>query len=400
MKKILATLFNICLGTCAFFYPLEEINAVITSAETYNERHVANQLNIALTELPLLPPALAAELLLINALPASAQRAVLNDLSGEQYANLVQANQVDSQQFMRRMYDAVRFDSLGLCCGQNCNEFDTWASVGGGEAYLKHSHGAKGFRLQDYNVSFGVQKPLNFCLFNSWLTVGLAGNYEHDHIRFNQGGHGNANNWQGALYYMWNNCHFYSFSATILGSNRIKIRRFVDSDFDSLRFRPHSTARLTQWTSYSELGLNWNWDCIYIQPFVGVEYAFYRRHALSEHRSNLLGLHLRGKNVSATIGRVGAHLTSSLPWWGLFLSGDIAWRTRLNFLQERARVRFQEFGNEFRIKGVHVKSNGVEGALNLAKCFCDRWQAYVEVAGEKWERYSAWNVSGGLMATW
>lgn len=127
----MATLFNICLGTCAFFYPLEEINAVITSAETYNERHVANQLNIALTELPLLPPALAAELLLINALPASAQRAVLNDLSGEQYANLVQANQVDSQQFMRRMYDAVRFDSLGLCCGQNCNEFDTWASVGG-----------------------------------------------------------------------------------------------------------------------------------------------------------------------------------------------------------------------------------------------------------------------------
>jgi outer membrane autotransporter protein len=296
------------------------------------------------------------------------------------------------------MYDAVRFDSLGLSCGQNCGQFDIWAAVGGGKAYQRRSHGAEGFRLEDVNVSFGVQTPLNICFLDSWLTVGLAGSYEHDHIHFNQGGHGNANNWQGAFYYMWNNCNFYSFSTTILGSDCIKIRRPIDIGL--LELRPRSRARITQWTSYSELGLNLNCDCVYIQPFVGIEYAFYRRHALSEHNVDFLGLHVRGKNVSATIGRLGAHLTTSLPCWGLFLSGDLAWRCRFNFLQERIRVRFQDFGSEFRIKGVHQKPNGIEGSINLAKCFCDRWQAYVEFAGEKWERYAAWNLSGGVSVNW
>ena len=228
---------------------------------------------------------------------------------------------------------------------------------------------------------------------NSWLTVGLAGSYERDNIHFNLSGRGRANNWQGAFYYMWNNCHFYSFSATILGSDCIRIRRPVIN-------RIRSRARITQWTSYSEVGLNLNCNCFYIQPFVGFEYAFYRRHALSEHRTNSLGLHVRGKNVSATISRLGLHLTTGLPWWGLFVSGDIAWRCRLNFLQERIKTYFKDFGSEFRVKGVHQKPHGIEGALNIAKCFCDRWTTYVEVAGERWSRYSAWNVSGGLGVNW
>lgn len=378
MKKTLCTLFNFCLSSLALFYPLDNLMSASSefssfSGLTYNERHVESQLVFVPFEAALLPPDEVAAVALIAALPISEQIDVLNQLSGEQYTNVIQTNQLASQQFMRRMYDAVRFDSLGLCCGQNCNEFDVWAAVGGGQAFQRHSHGAKGFRLSDVNVAFGVQKPLNFCLWNSWLTVGLAGDYQADHIHFNQGGHGNSSNWQGALYYMWNNCNFYSFSATILGSDCIKVRRPIDIGFIDLR--PKSRLRITQWTSYSELGLNLNVDCLYIQPFVGIEYAFYRRHALSEHHTDILGLHVRGKNVSATIGRVGLHLTTALPWYDLYLSGDIAWRSRLNFLQERIRVRFQDFGDEFRVKGVHQKPNGIEGALYLAKCFCNNWQA-------------------------
>ena len=148
------------------------------------------------------------------------------------------------------------------------------------------------------------------------------------------------------------------------------------------------------------MGLNLNCSCLYVQPFVGIEYAFYRRHALSEHHSRDVGLHIRGKNVSASIGRLGVHLTTNLPCWDLFLTGDLAWRYRFNFLQERIKARFQEFGHEFRIKGARQKPNGIEGAINIAKCFCNCWQAYVEVAGEKWDRYSAWNVSGGVGLTW
>lgn len=393
MKKIIKTLLTISFGACALFYPQEKLMSELTTAETYNERNVQYHLNHIVTD-----PDAAFVIAYLNTLDPSTQRAALNDLSGEQYANLIQSNQAASQQFMRRMYDSVRYESLGLCCGQNCDQWRVWSALGGGQVFQRKSYGAKGFRMDDVNVAFGVEKPLNFCFLNSWLTIGAAGSYESDDLHFNQGGHGKGNNWQGAIYYMWNNCRYYSFSATILGTDCIKIRRPIDFGF--IDRRTHSRTRITQWTSYSEIGLNYNCSCLYIQPFFGIEYAFYRRHALSEHHADALNLHIRGKNVSATIGRLGVHLTTSLPCWDLFLSGDLAWRWRFNFLQERIRARFREFGGEFRIKGPHQKSNGVEGALVLGKNFCDCWQAYVEVAGERWERYAAWNVSGGLSVTW
>lgn len=396
MKKTLNSLFIICLSL-AVFYPLDHLLSLITSADTYNERHVEFQLNDGA-----LSPEAALIIASIEPLSLAEQRRALNDLSGQQYANLVQSNQAASQQFMRRMYESVRYDSLGLHCGSNCDQFQVWSAVGGGQVYQRRSHGTRGFRMDDVNVAFGVQKPLNICFLDSWLTLGAAGSYESDDLRFNHGGHGKGNDWQGAIYYMWNNCRYYSFSATILGDDCIKIRRpfHFDRIDGRARHQTRSRARITQWTSYSEFGFNCHYHCFYIQPFVGIEYAFYRRHALSEHHAHPFNLHIRGKNVSATIGRLGVHLTTALPCWDLFLSGDLAWRSRFNFLQERFQAHFKNFGSQFRIKGPHQKPNGVEGALNLAKCFCDCWEAYVELAGERWERYSAWNLSGGLSVSW
>lgn len=392
MNKSLNTLFTVCLSTCALLYPWGNLSSAI-SADTYNERHVLHQLSS-----PILPLEVSVAVAELNTLSPSEQRHVLNDLSGEQYTNLIQANQVASQQFMRRMYQPVRYDSLGLHCGQNCDQIQVWTAIGGGQSFQRNSHGAKGYRLYDYNIAFGAQKPLNFCFLNSWLTVGVAGSYERDHIRFKEDGHGRGNNWQGAIYYMWNNERFYSFSATIIGTDCVRVRRPIE--FGTFDLKAKGKARITQWTSYSEVGLNLCCESFYIQPFVGVEYAAYRRHALSEKHAAPFNLHVRGKYVSATIGRVGAHLTTNLPWWGLYLTADAAWRFRFNFLQERIQANFREFGSRFRVKGVHQKPHGVEGAINIAKTFCDCWQTYVEVAGEKWDRYSAWNVSGGVTLAW
>lgn len=398
MKKIL---YALCLSSCALLYPFDHLTSVpITSAETYNERNVEFQLTNTGSSSSDLTNVVTS----INSLSDSQQRNALNKLSGEQFANIIQINQVASQQFMRRMYDTVRFDSLGLQCGQNCDQFRIWSAIGGGQATLRKSHHSKGFKLDNANFAVGVLKPLNFCFLKSWLTVGAAVSYERDNIRFDQGGKDNlGENWQGALYYMWNNCHFYSFSATILGNDFIRIKRpinFGTTPVTTIHRRARSRARITQWTSYSEIGMNLNYNCLYFQPFLGIEYASYRRHALSEHHAHSVSLHIRGKSVCATIGRAGVHLTMNLPCWNLLLSGDLAYRYRFNLHRETIRANFKECGSEYRVRGVRLTRNGVEGALNLSKCFCDCWQAYLEVAGEKWSRYSAWNVSGGLNFTW
>jgi outer membrane autotransporter protein len=393
MKKTSITLLNICLGVSALFYPTDKVSAVITGAQTYNERHTQDALNSPL----LAPTAIGIENAIISAQSADQQRDTLNDISGEQYANIIQSNQIASQQFMRRMYEPVRYDSLGLRCGQNCDEWNVWGAVGGGQAELKNSKSAKGYKLNDWNVAFGAQKPINFCMFDSWLTVGVAGYYERDDIKFRQNGRGHGDNWQGGLYYMWNNDRFYSFAATIIGTDKVHVKRHINS----LELTARGRARTTQWTSYSEIGYNLCYNCIYVQPFAGIEYAWYRRHGLTEHGASPLNLHVRGKEFSSTIGRFGVHLTANLPYWdGILVSGDLAWRTRFNFLTERFQASFRHFSHpRFRIHGAHVKPNGFEGSLTLAKCFCDYYQGYVQIEGQAWDRYSTWDLSAGVNAT-
>jgi len=78
MNKILYKMLTLCLIACATLYPINDANAII-SADTYNERHVQDQLNTVL----LTPPDAAAAIASINMLPFDAQRDALNELSGE-----------------------------------------------------------------------------------------------------------------------------------------------------------------------------------------------------------------------------------------------------------------------------------------------------------------------------
>jgi outer membrane autotransporter protein len=391
MKKSVMTLFNICLGVSAMLCPFGNASA----ADTHNQRNVRDALDIA----ALTSPELAADAALIASLPPANQAIALDSLSGEQFANVIQINQVSSQQFMRRMYDSVRYETLGLNCGQNCDEYSVWGAIGGGEASQKSSHGAKGYRLDDWNISFGAYKPIDFCFLDSWLTVGVAGSYERDDVRFKNHGRGHNDNWQGAIYTSWICQDFYSFSANIIGAAQNFIKRPVSIVTGSVQ-HARSRARSTQWTSYSEIGYNLCWDCLYIQPFAGIEYAWYRRHALSEHGAAEKNLHIRGRDTSATTGRFGVHLTTNLPTWGILVSGDLAYRARFSFLREHFKGSFEGHNHpRFHIHGPSQKPSGFEGALTFAKCFCDTYHGYIEIAGEQWSRYSAWNLSGGISAS-
>lgn len=394
MKNNLKTLLTICLSSCTLVCPLGNLMSASFSASTYNERHVAQQWNSTST-------VAADEALVIDNLSnlsSKEQREALNDFSGEQYANLIQPNQTASQTFIRRMYQPILNDSLGLQCGENCDEYRAWGAVGGGQSRLHNSHGAKGYRMDNFNITFGAQKPLNLNFLNSWLTVGIAGSYEKDHIHFKQNGRGKGNNWQGAIYYMWNNPHFYSFSGTILGADCVRVKRSID--VGNLTRKAKGKARVSEWASFTELGLNLGYENFYVQPFARLEHASYRRHALSEHGAQSLNLHVRGKNISASVGYLGTHLSTNLPWWELHLNADAAWKYRFNLLQERFQAHFKNLGSQFRIKGVHQKTSGFEGSVNIAKTFYNCWQGYVEFSGEVWDRFSAWNLAGGVTVTW
>ena len=75
----------------------------------------------------------------------------------------------------------------------------------GGRAFRRGDIDSSGFSSHFYDVTFGAQKYY----LQDW-TIGVAANYEYDHLSFRLGGTGEANTAQGALYGAYNG-HFYYF---------------------------------------------------------------------------------------------------------------------------------------------------------------------------------------------
>ena len=59
-------------------------------------------------------------------------------------------------------------------------------------------------------------------------------------------------------------------------------------------------------------------------------------------------------------------------------------------------TQFVEFGTPFPIDGVKLGRDGVKGALNLLTAIDPCTDCYVEISGERWDRYTIYAVDVGI----
>lgn len=365
-------------------------------ARTYNQRHVAVQLET----IPVNPPPAYEELLQHFAQETEIEaRDTLTQMSGVPYTNLILTAELANRQFIRRLFDPLRSIltenpclPYEYCCYRQT--YDVWGAISGGRTFIHGNSNAPGFRIADYEICGGIQSR-----FTRFLTAGAALSYERDSVSFrNGGGSGTVKHYLGAIYALYRPERFYLLGDFTFGYGNGNIKRRIN--VGELIYHPRSSQRLYQTSGYVELGTDYGFNKVLLQPFVGLEFGHYRFSGFRESDGFPLALSLSGKCRSSSYTRLGVHITSEPISCGFNMGIDLAWRYRLTSNGNSMNVHFTDFGNPFKIKGLPLQRNSFETILFFSQKVSRHLELYFDAIGEGWDNSFSYSFVGGIKASW
>lgn len=363
--------------------------ALSNIAETNNQYAVAQQLE-SITD-----PTLE-ELAVLNALkdlPPEEARHALDEMSGEQYTSLVTSAELAGHQFIRRLYDPVRYlittnpclcPTLDACI----NNLGVWFDIGASKTAIDGTQSAKGYKLHEYEFSFGAQTRLT----RTW-TFGLAGFYEKGTLDFDLKGSGTSHTFLYGAYALYRPHGYYLLFDFILGNSDSNIKRSINVGQD-IHYRAHGSPKVRQGNFYFEAGKDLPVCSFLIQPFVGLELGYYHLKTFREHGASFLDLRVKSQTDQSALTSLGFHITTVENMCNILLSLDLAWVCRLTSTKNNIHEEFTTFGECFVIDGFHLPRNSFEGNLTLSKTFCDMWEVYADLYVRKWSNA---NNYGGVV---
>lgn len=370
---------------------LDLITDIAAGAKTCNQQLIASQLDSINSTNPDLNRLLS---LIVN-LPLNEVPFALDELVGYQHGSDLFTTVAINRQFIRRLYDPIRFlvTNEPNCCSPCGNFASAWVEGGGVFTEVNGRKGARGFHTTGYEVTAGVQTTFS----RDW-TVGVAGSYEHDHLNFKHGaGHGNHNTWFAGLYGLYRPSCFYALADFAYGhsSNTLDRRLFIGI----AEYRAHSKPDINEYTFYGEGGYDFCVCNVLVQPFVGIEAGSFQRNRVLESYASGVELDIKNRGISLAVSRLGFHFTAHN--YGLDLSFDVAWNYRFSQTSNTFTERFVEFGSNFDLcHGHDLDRNSVDYALTLTSCLDCNWNFYIEGLGESWTHSHIYSIQGGVQFFW
>lgn len=356
----------------------------------------------------------------------------LSQLAGTPYTTLFVSTEIINRQFLRRLYDPLRVLVSNPCAYEDdvyemCSSkgIDAWAEGSVNRSFLNGNRNAKGFKMSGYEVSGGAHKRLT----STW-TLGAGICYAIDHFHYNVGGSSKTNAVLGGVYTLYRPANYYLLGNVTFGyfTNDMHRRVQMNQEFKPLPVDPNldqakkneqslantaakmenakldflvkSRPNISEVTFYGEAGIDWNCNCVLIQPFVGFEANRFIRTCRFDKGEQSLRLVYSGKDVTNAYSRLGVHLTTPENCYDLTFAFDIAWQYRLTPSQNDLTVRFQDFGTPFKITGVPNERNSIDMAFTVWSEIFEGWTLYLEASGERWKRVSNYQFTGGLLFKW
>lgn len=370
---------------------LQITTAIDRAAKTCNEHAVARQLDG-------ISHPNAEQTLLQNefvGLSISNASTALNTLTGEQYTNDLLATETLNRQFIRRLYDPIRPLITTEPCPCTCtqNLFSTWLETGGGHSYFNGNKNASGFHSDGYEITAGLQGT--FC--NMW-SVGAAGSYECDWLHYNLSGKGKSNTWLVGLYGLYRPSCYYGLVDFAYGYSTNSLKRSID--IGELHYRTHSSPKITQFTFYGEIGVDYTLNCVLIQPFAGIEAGAFHRNRIIEHNAGGWELNIKQRRRTNVFGRIGLHLTANTFSEYCALRLDLAWAKRLTSRSNKIHASFAQFGSDFEIDGIPLGNSCIECAVTASVKLWENMSVYAEGNAEAWNHASTYGFLGGLQWHW
>lgn len=382
----------------AFIDPIltYDLNHVYLTIESAIERAAegCNQIGVAKNLDDILNPNAEQSALLSSIVNLSLEEAqyALESLSGYQYTSDVVIAEVGMSRFFRHLYDPLRplISACGQCptpSDQSCS-WTGWVDLSDGFTNIHTKNGHR-VNMNSFQITGGAQKQ-----FLSELTLGLAGAYTLDHVKFSHGSRANCDSGFFAAYGLYRPCIFYGLADFAYGYSTHKFDRHIR--VGSLSYKAHAKPHISQFAFYGEIGFDINQGLALIQPFFGLQVGKTYRNNVQESNAQGFGLAIKSHHWSTTSSRLGIHATVYQVYNCIDASLDIAWDHRFSSVKSSMTSHFKEFGDAFRICGDSLDKNGVDYAITFSACPCDGMKGYLELGGESWEHLNTFDVIGGF----
>ncbi len=298
----------------------------------------------------------------------------LDQLSGQQYTSLFQFARLSTQRFLRNLFDPLLFsDSMYSCdcCDDDCdpcdpceepccwyNGLEIWQVSHYGRSFLDGNREARGYKSYNLDALLAVQQRLN-----DYVKIGVAAFYENDGINYNLNGDASVNSIQGALYGIYEDACIYSLADITFGYHHFNVTRKVH--IHHVNRWPNGRPNVFDAGLYNEWGYTWEvTPCLNVQPFAGVEGAYYWYNEFSEKGGDSINLAVRRKNKWVCDSRLGIRINAFLPC-DIVFSTDIAWGHAYVKDNTKIKLHFEGVEEEFHIHGAKQKSNAVEGSIYI-----------------------------------
>lgn len=339
---------------------------------------------------------------------------------GQQYASAFIAAEINSREFLRRLYDPLRpivttnscpiapfFDTyFDTCCDDFCIDafsltLTPWLEAGGGAAVINANkcHGNQ-VRFSRWQVTGGGQAS------GDDLTIGIAGSYDRDKIKYKSHGSGREKTGYVALYGVYRPCGWYVLADLGFGYTKNSVRR--NFEFNSSPLTAQGSYKIKQVLGYIEGGFDICFRNSLLQPFLGFERNYFDRNGFRETGASPFNLSVDSRTFNATYSRLGLHITTDVDWFSscycnkqLSLSFDVAWTYRLSKSQKRGLTgSFESSQDTIAVQTVKNNRNGIDSALTLTTDLCYGWKAYAEAIGLYWGKTLSYSFLGGLSYSW
>jgi len=361
---------------------------------THNQKVVSEQLQSILTP----TPAENEILIGIASLPLPLAREALDQLSGEQYTDLMTFADYANARFIQSLFDPLRDVLRQPYNSNNCGSsdglgFDVWAQGSGHQLLMRQNVDASGYKLSGYEFNVGAQGTINK------FTLGGAFSHEVDHIHFGVGGSGKTLTNLVGLFGLYRPANYYVLADIIGGYSHDGILRTIDPGIGKI-FRARSNPRLYQGGYYVEAGKDVLWRYIMFQPFVGFRGGFFHFNRISEKGASPLNLTIASKTTTITSSRLGFHIsTRKIPDWGKF-GVDLAWEYRWGSTGKKVTADFESFGTPFVVWGTDPQRHCFEATINFEAEFQKNWIFVAEVSGQSWLNAMSYSATAGIQAAW
>jgi autotransporter-associated beta strand protein len=363
----------------------------LNGALTPNQKSVAEQLQIIAANPSNEQSALLDE---VAAIGAEAIGYAFDQLSGEQYTNLLIAGEQNTRQVLRGQYNSLREVATVSVNGPiNYQYQDVNFWIESHSSYSNYSDvlSQAGFKSHGAGVTVGAQNEFN----RDW-TFGSNLDYDSRNLKDNLGSCSRQSSALLGICALYRPDAYYAMLSLVGGYNEAKMNRLVS--IHGTDYIAKSSSKALETMLYAELGKDYSMSSFLIQPFIGLEGGAYSYSFGNEKNADLINLDMHDKRYLSLSSRAGLHLTVLKAAQTLNFGLDLGWQHRLSSTSNHLTGQFKQFGTTYQVEGIGYERDLLDLTFTLSGKINKIWEGVIQTSGQWANHMRDCGASVGLVA--